>query len=302
MSSQPYGSMSIREPAVKSEKALEAPRDGVSRPVNYHRPGPVSTRELEGDSPVAPTRGWYLPVKTVIDFVLSVVLLIVLTPVVLVAAVAVKVTSRGPVIYRQTRMGLHGRLFTLYKLRTMVQNAEVHTGPVWSTGNDARVTRVGHFLRSSHIDEFPQLINVLLGQMSLVGPRPERPEFVAKLEWEIPYYRERLNVRPGITGLAQLRLPPDSDLEGVRRKVVHDLYYVRFVNPWLDARLLLLTGWDLFCHSCRFLWRLVALPSPQTIEHGFQRAVSDSCPPPDVPPQFASAETTPLHLKNDGTN
>src|SRR5438477_13124907 len=155
----------------------------------------------------------------------------------------------------------------------MNNDAEAETGPVWSTANDSRVTALGHLLRRTHIDEFPQLWNVVRGEMSLVGRRPERPEFVAKLDWEIPYYRERLKVSPGITGLAQLRLPPDATLECVRRKVVHDVYYVRHVSPFLDVKLLCLTAWRLFKELYRSAWRCLILPSPDEIERGFRRAV-----------------------------
>jgi lipopolysaccharide/colanic/teichoic acid biosynthesis glycosyltransferase len=191
----------------------------------------------------------------------------------LLGVILIKFTSRGPALYRQVRVGKGGRPFTLFKLRTMKHNAEAETGPVWSTENDCRITPVGKLLRSTHIDEFPQLFNVALGQMSLVGPRPERPEFVAKLDWEIPYYRERLKVAPGITGLAQLRLPPDATLDCVRRKVVHDVYYVRHVSPFLDAKLLCLTGWRLFRELYRSAWCCLILPSPDEIERGFRRAV-----------------------------
>jgi lipopolysaccharide/colanic/teichoic acid biosynthesis glycosyltransferase len=222
---------------------------------------------------VTPENVFYLPIKRGFDLTLSVVLLVLSAPVMLLGILLVKLTSRGPALYHQVRLGLDGRPFTLLKLRTMKNNAEAETGPVWSTENDGRVTPVGNLLRRTHIDEFPQLWNVLLGQMSLVGPRPERPEFVAKLEWEVPFYRERLRVRPGISGLAQLRLPSDSTLECVRRKVVYDVYYVRHVNPLLDVQLLILTAWLLLTELNRFCWRLVALPSHEEVESGFRRAV-----------------------------
>jgi lipopolysaccharide/colanic/teichoic acid biosynthesis glycosyltransferase len=212
-------------------------------------------------------------VKRCADLCLALTLLIMSAPVVLLAALVVKLTSRGPALYRQTRVGLDGRHFVLLKLRTMKHDAEADTGPVWSTENDCRVTAVGSLLRRTHIDEFPQLFNVLRGEMSLVGPRPERPEFVAKLDWEVPYYRERLKVRPGITGLAQLRLRSDTSLESVRQKVVHDVYYVRHVNPVLDSKLLIMTGWRLLNEGCRFCWKFFALPNREEVERGFYRAV-----------------------------
>src|SRR5262249_52025903 len=109
--------------------------------------------------------------------------------------------------------------------------------------------------------------------MSLIGPRPERPEFVAKLDWEVPYYRERLKVRPGITGLAQLRLCADTSLESVRKKVVNDVYYVQHVNPLLDSKLLVMTAWRLLNEDFRFFWKFFALPNPEEVERGFHRAV-----------------------------
>lgn len=177
---------------------------------------------------------WYLPLKSLIDFVLGLILLVVLSPVILTAAALIKLTSKGPAFYLQTRVGKDGRLFKIIKLRSMRHDAEARTGAVWSTFNDDRVTPVGRVLRATHIDEFPQLINVIMGDMSLVGPRPERPEFVRTLEMQIDHYSCRLLVRPGITGIAQLRLPPDSDLNSVRNKLEFDLYYVRHMNPWLD--------------------------------------------------------------------
>jgi len=207
-----------------------------------------------------PIHFWYLPLKAVCEYVLAIGLLILSTPFLLVAAVLIKKGSKGPVFYLQKRVGKNGKVFRVIKLRTMVNNAESQTGPVWSTQNDHRITPIGKFLRETHIDEFPQLINVLLGQMALVGPRPERPEIVQKLEWKIPNYSERTNVRPGITGFSQLKLPPDTDLESVRRKQIFDLYYVTHVSGWLDIRILASTAWLLL----RALWRgafsLIALP------------------------------------------
>jgi lipopolysaccharide/colanic/teichoic acid biosynthesis glycosyltransferase len=154
----------------------------------------------------------------------------------------VKLTSAGPAFYTQTRVGRNGRLFTIYKLRTMMDDCESLTGPRWSMPGDPRVTRFGQLLRSSHLDELPQLFNVLKGDMSLIGPRPERPEFVGELEQALPSYRERLVVRPGITGLAQLLLPPDTELESVRSKLAYDLHYVYHLSCWLDIAILLCTA------------------------------------------------------------
>jgi lipopolysaccharide/colanic/teichoic acid biosynthesis glycosyltransferase len=189
---------------------------------------------------------WYLLFKRVLDFVLAFLTLLVSSPVLLVAAALVKLTSRGPVFYAQCRMGLGGRPFTIYKLRSMYHNCEKDSGVRWSTKGDPRVTPLGWFLRASHIDELPQLWNILRGDMSLVGPRPERPEFLPQLEKALPRYRRRLLVRPGLTGLAQVQLPPDTDMASVRRKLAHDLYYIERLSFWLDVRILFSTVLHVF--------------------------------------------------------
>src|SRR5579863_2206966 len=195
-----------------------------------------------------PRHTLYVAAKSLLESLAALVLLLLFAPVILLAAALVVTTSRGPAFYCQTRLGLRGRRFKVYKLRSMIQNAEAATGATWCLVNDVRITPIGRLLRETHVDELPQLINVVLGEMSLVGPRPERPELSATLERHLPRYNERLNLRPGITGFAQLRLPPDTDLESVRRKLAYDLYYVRNVNAWLDLRILLLTG-QLFIKS-----------------------------------------------------
>jgi lipopolysaccharide/colanic/teichoic acid biosynthesis glycosyltransferase len=197
------------------------------------------------------------PWERIIDGTIALVLLVLAAPLMVVAMVLVKATSPGPVIYTQTRLGLNRRRFTIYKIRTMTHNCEQLSGPCWSAGNDPRVTPVGRFLRQTHLDELPQLWNVLRGDMSLVGPRPERPEFFARLEQAIPQYAERLTVRPGLTGLAQMKLPPDTDLRSVRRKLAYDLHYIERRRPGLDLRILLGTGLFLlgipFTISCGLL-------------------------------------------------
>jgi len=154
----------------------------------------------------------------------------------------VRLTSRGPALYRQIRVGSEGKTFTLYKIRTMRSDAEAKTGPVWTGPNDPRVTRLGRLLRRVHLDELPQLFNVLRGEMALIGPRPERPEFTQFLAREIPGYMERYRVLPGITGLAQINLPPDTDVESVRRKQVLDLEYIRTATFSMDMRIYLCTA------------------------------------------------------------
>jgi lipopolysaccharide/colanic/teichoic acid biosynthesis glycosyltransferase len=222
---------------------------------------------------IEPRLSWYLSVKRCADLLGAVVLLVFLAPCVALGALLVKLTSRGPALFQQVRVGKDGRHFMLYKLRTMREDAEAVTGPVWSTEFDLRVTPFGRLLRRSHIDEFPQLWNVILGHMSLVGPRPERPEFVAKLDWEVPFYRERLKVRPGITGLAQLRLPADTTLESVRKKLEYDVYYVQHVSPWLDLKLMFFTAWRLFREVVHCGWKCCSIPTDNDIERGFQHAL-----------------------------
>ena len=209
---------------------------------------------------------WYPPLKSALDRLLALVLLVPAAPVILLAALLVRLTSRGPAFYTQVRVGLGGRPFTILKLRTMIHRAESLTGPRWSLPGDPRVTPVGAFLRLTHLDELPQLINVLRGDMSLIGPRPERPEFLPELERALPGYRKRLSVRPGVTGLAQVQLPADSDVAGVGRKLAYDLYYIRRLSPWLDLRLLLSTPLYALGVSHEKLRRWFRIPPTEVVE------------------------------------
>jgi lipopolysaccharide/colanic/teichoic acid biosynthesis glycosyltransferase len=149
-------------------------------------------------------------------------------------ALAIKIESPGPVFYRQDRIGQGGRVFRLYKFRTMVPHAEPH-GPQWAQEDDARVTRVGRVLRRLHLDELPQALNLLRGEMSLIGPRPERPEFVSELEGVISFYRARHAVRPGITGWAQVNYRYGRSVEDALIKLQYDLYYIKHASVVLDA-------------------------------------------------------------------
>lgn len=176
--------------------------------------------------------------KWVFDITFSIIGLILLVPVFIVVAVLLKLDSTGPIFYRQLRVGKGGRLFKIWKFRTMVVDAESRTGATWSRRNDPRITRIGLLLRMYHLDELPQLINVIKGDMSLVGPRPERPEFVTELESVIGGYSYRTLVRPGITGLAQVRYKYDQTLEDVKRKLRFDLYYIRHLCFAMDIRIL----------------------------------------------------------------
>jgi lipopolysaccharide/colanic/teichoic acid biosynthesis glycosyltransferase len=160
----------------------------------------------------------------------------------------------------------------------MRHNCESHSGPQWSTPGDCRVTLVGRFLRRTHIDELPQLWNVLRGDMSLVGPRPERPEFVPQLERNIPCYRERLQVRPGITGLAQIQLPPDTDLASVRRKLAHDLYYVRSLSFWLELRILAITGFNFMGLPSAPVRALLRVPGGVKVEQAYEDVAAVTSP------------------------
>jgi len=166
---------------------------------------------------------------------------IVTLPVMLAAAILVKLTSRGPALYRQTRVGLNGKLFTVYKFRSMRDGAEASTGAVWASPRDPRITWVGRWLRRLRIDEFPQLWNVLRGDMTVVGPRPERPEFVQVLAERIPYYRQRHSVKPGITGWAQIHHPYGDSLEDAIVKLEYDLYYIKRISLSLDLYIMFQT-------------------------------------------------------------
>jgi lipopolysaccharide/colanic/teichoic acid biosynthesis glycosyltransferase len=188
----------------------------------------------------------YFTWKWRLDVLAAAVLLIPGLPAIVILVVLVRLTSRGPGIFRQRRVGRDGNVFTMYKLRTMTEDAEEKTGAVWTVRNDQRITPLGYWLRKLHLDELPQLINVLRGEMSLVGPRPERPEFVDVLEKEIPGYLKRLAVLPGVTGLAQINLPPDDGLDSVRRKQHLDLLYIESADLWLDLRMMACTSLRLF--------------------------------------------------------
>jgi lipopolysaccharide/colanic/teichoic acid biosynthesis glycosyltransferase len=217
-----------------------------------------------------PTRPVYDAVKVVAEFLFAFLLFLLAAPVLVLVALAVKLTSRGPVLYSQVRVGKGGRPFTLYKIRSMVHDCEKASGVQWSKPGDPRITRVGAFLRKTHLDELPQLWNVLRGDMSLVGPRPERPEFTPGLERAIPHYRDRLAVRPGVTGLAQVQLPPDTDLASVRRKLTYDLFYIHYRSLWLDLRLIACTAVHMLGVPYGLLRWLFAMPRPEAVEIAFQ--------------------------------
>jgi lipopolysaccharide/colanic/teichoic acid biosynthesis glycosyltransferase len=218
----------------------------------------------------APADAAYWRLKRAVDVLASGFGLLVLLPVFLLVAIAIKLDSRGPLIYAQERVGknrrrrprragevvgrarraaiadrrktdFHGRPFKIYKFRSMVADAEKNTGPVWAARGDSRVTRVGKILRVTRLDETPQLWNVLKGDMSLVGPRPERPKFVVELTSTLPEYANRCQALPGVTGLAQVRWRYDTSVETVSRKLQYDLYYIRYGRLLLDLKIMAAT-------------------------------------------------------------
>lgn len=210
------------------------------------------------------------PVKRVVDFVLALAGLVLSAPVLLAAAALIKLTSRGPVLYSQIRLGLGGRPFRIYKLRSMYQDCEALTGACWSLKGDPRITPVGRFLRKTHVDELPQLWNILVGDMSLIGPRPERPEMIPGLEQAIPCYRRRLLIQPGLSGLAQVQLPPDTNMQSVRIKVAYDLCYLENMSFLLDCRILLATVCKVFGVPFDRIRRLCGLPGARSIEERYR--------------------------------
>lgn len=183
---------------------------------------------------------WQGMVDRAVDVLLSFGLLVLTLPLMLLTALVVRLDSPGPVLYRQVRVGLHGRPFTLLKFRSMKVDAEAR-GPAWAAQSDPRVTRVGSFMRRTRIDELPQLLNVLRGEMSFIGPRPERPHFVEQLAQIIPHYRERALVKPGLTGWAQVNFPYGASVEDARMKLSYDLYYVKHRSLLLNLLILFAT-------------------------------------------------------------
>ncbi len=180
-------------------------------------------------------------IKRIMDILISMALLTVMLPILAISAIAIKLTSNGPVFYRQERVGLNKQVFGVLKLRSMVVDAEQAGEPKFAQEHDPRVTAVGGFLRRTRIDEIPQTLNVLMGDMSFVGPRPERSYFVNQLEEKVPFYRERHCMKPGITGWAQIRYPYGASFEDSRRKLEYDLYYIKNYSLFLDLLIILQT-------------------------------------------------------------
>jgi exopolysaccharide biosynthesis polyprenyl glycosylphosphotransferase len=205
-------------------------------PVEHVGPDWMLSRGLDTSSHVAEA------VKRLTDVILALLILVPFAPFALLAMLAIAVSSDGPIFYRQERVGRYGRTFWIWKLRTMRVDAEAAAGAQWASDDDPRRTAVGRLLRRTHLDEVPQVLNILLGEMSFVGPRPERPEFVAQLETLLPYYSWRHFVRPGLTGWAQVNLPYGSSIEDARRKLEYDLYYVRHYSLLTDFLIVLRTA------------------------------------------------------------
>jgi exopolysaccharide biosynthesis polyprenyl glycosylphosphotransferase len=182
-------------------------------------------------------------IKRAMDIVLASLGLLLMAPFFPLIALAIYLDSPGPIFYTQERVGERGRVFRVYKFRSMVPDAEKGRA-VWARENDPRVTRVGRFLRKTHIDEFPQFLNILKGEMSAMGPRPERPEFVEELAKEIPFYRVRHAVKPGMAGWALVKYGYASSKEDALLRLQYDLYYIKHWSPWLDLVILLKTVVD----------------------------------------------------------
>ncbi|MEA3499882.1 MAG: sugar transferase [Candidatus Marinimicrobia bacterium] len=184
---------------------------------------------------------WEKVIKRFIDIFMSVFALIIFLPFLLFFGLLIKIDSKGPIFYHQKRIGKNGKEFRIFKLRTMIVDAEKKSGPIWSQKDDPRITRMGRLLRKIRLDEIPQFINVLEGHMSIVGPRPERPIFVDEFSQKIPLYKHRLKMKPGITGWAQIKHKYDESLDDVKEKVQYDLYYLENMSLRLDFKIILNT-------------------------------------------------------------
>jgi exopolysaccharide biosynthesis polyprenyl glycosylphosphotransferase len=185
-----------------------------------------------------PMPSWEKGTKRLFDIVFSLTILAIMAPIMIIVAVLVRISSKGPAVFAQERVGRFGKPYIMFKFRTMVADAEKATGPVWAQENDPRITTLGRWMRKTRIDELPQLFNVLRGEMSFVGPRPERAHFVDQFKKQIPLYTRRLNVRPGITGWAQVKWKYDASLEDVKEKTKYDLFYVENMSLRMEFKIL----------------------------------------------------------------
>jgi len=223
--------LDLRLSGIHVEEAISAYEMTFERiPISELRPSQL----IFSRSDLGPNRT-FVRLQSVYSTVMAALGLVAAAPLMLLLAVLIKITSPGPALLRQQRVGKNNRVFTLYKFRSMIDNAEAATGAVWSKPNDPRVTPLGRWLRRSRLDELPQLLNVLKGDMSIVGPRPERPEIVTGLEGTVAYYRQRHCIKPGITGWAQIKHKYGDTLEDTIRKLEYDLYYIKNLSPALDA-------------------------------------------------------------------
>ena len=217
------------------------PSQNTTKPERSHAPEPSTMFLLVSGLAgiiVRIAQRSFIKFKRVMDLILAILGLLIAAPILLVLAIAIKITSNGPIIYRQNRVGENGKVFRIFKLRTMYVNAEAATGAVWARKNDPRITPLGVLLRKTHLDELPQLFNVIIGEMSIVGPRPERPEIVRDLKVMIKDYEKRLTVKPGITGLAQVCHRYDETISDVRKKIKYDLLYIRKMCWLAEMRIL----------------------------------------------------------------
>lgn len=208
--------------------------------------GRVSTRDLRPSQLIFSAelgpRGQSITIQSAYSFAMALLVLVPALPVMLIVAILVKLSSPGPILLRQQRVGFNGAPFTIYKFRSMNANAEAKTGAIWAAKDDPRITPLGRWLRKLRLDELPQLFNVIRGEMSVVGPRPERPEFVAVLQEKIPYYRQRHCVKPGITGWAQINHKYGDTIEDTMIKLEYDLYYIKHLAWSLDAYIIFHTA------------------------------------------------------------
>ena len=196
---------------------------------------------------------FYSILKRVMDIAVSSLVIFIFLPLWVVIGAAIKLNSKGPVFYRQERLGKDGDVFTIYKFRSMYEDAEKHTGPALTKTNDPRITRIGNFLRKYRLDEIPQFINVLEGDMSLIGPRPERPYFVKKFVKQIPLYSKRFRVKPGITGWAQVKQRFEESVKDVQTKLEYDLFYIENMSLLFDLKIVLATIYTVLARRGRLI-------------------------------------------------
>ncbi len=224
---------SVNTPVLNNQNFYQELEEAVKKHITY-------LKEVKEMEVVNPSK-YYLFAKRSIDIIFGLFGLILLSPLILIVAILIKLDSEGPVFYLQERVGKKGKIFKIYKFRTMKKDAEEKTGPAWATENDPRITYIGRMLRKTKIDEIPQFINLIMGNMSLVGSRPERPCFVDKFKEYIPGYERRLDVLPGITGIAQLRNGYDENARKLIRKLRFEITYIKKMSLSMDIKLIIET-------------------------------------------------------------